>query len=501
MIALKYRLLHTTTSDVPRRLLWRGCSRQIAEFRLPGCSTLRLLSARRPRLKERYGIIEEILEAVTFENDSCVREDWKLLKEHRTDSVYGITREVPLNYVARDSVDNSFIESLSLDKHIVIYGSSKQGKTCLRKHCLLEEDYIMVQCNNRWTLENILGQILKQAGYKIILSERKTQTGRHKIIASISANLFGVGAGTGAETENQHTLDTETKGLELDPTDVNDIINALNQVGFKKYIVVEDFHYLPVEVQKDFSVALKAFHEASDFCFIVVGVWLEENRLIVYNGDLTGRVLAVDADEWKAVELSQVIDTGAELLNVEFDEKFKKDLVRESNDSVYIVQEVCRQACDNEKILKTQKHSVVVGKESNVRELVKKVVDEQTGRYIDFITKFSGGFQETRLEMYKWLLLPVITAEAEKLEEGFTYADLRREIREKHPSKESLNLGNLTQALQSTASLQTDKDIKPIILDYDQTSRRLNVVDRGFLIWREYQDQSELLDIAGIVLD
>ncbi len=175
-------------------------------------------------------------------------------------------------------------------------------------------------------------------------------------------------------------------------------------------------------------------------------------------------------------------------------------LVRESNDSVYVVQEVCRQACTDEGILSTQQHEVVVGTGSNVRELVKRVVDEQTGRYIDFITKFSEGFQETRLEMHKWLLLPVITAEAVKLEEGFTYADLRRQLRERHPVKNELNLGNLTQALQSTASLQTAKDIKPIILDYDQTSRRLNVVDRGFLIWREHQDKEELLDIAGIVL-
>ena len=51
-------------------------------------------------------------------------------------------------------------------------------------------------------------------------------------------------------------------------------------------------------------------------------------------------------------------------------------------------------------------------------------------------------------------------------------------------SGEELNPGNITQALQSTASLQVKKDIKPIILDYDQTNVRLNVVDKSFfLIW------------------
>lgn len=32
---------------------------------------------------------------------------------------------------------------------------------------------------------------------------------------------------------------------------------------------------------------MKAFHEGSDLCFIVVGVWLDENRLIQHNGDLS----------------------------------------------------------------------------------------------------------------------------------------------------------------------------------------------------------------------
>ena len=59
-------------------------------------------------------------------------------------------------------------------------------------------------------------------------------------------------------------------------------------------------------------------------------------------------------------------------------------------------------------------------------------------------------------------------------------------------------MGNLTQALQATASLQVKKDIKPIVLDYDQTNLRLSVVDRGFLIWIDNQDRRELLELADL---
>ena len=50
-------------------------------------------------------------------------------KVHKAADVYGIGRELPLNYVVRKHVDNIFVENLTRDKHVVVYGSSKQGKT------------------------------------------------------------------------------------------------------------------------------------------------------------------------------------------------------------------------------------------------------------------------------------------------------------------------------------------------------------------------------------
>ena len=57
---------------------------------------------------------------------------------------FGVGREIQLNYVSREGVDGRFVESLTRDKHVVIYGSSKQGKTTLRRHCLNDSDFIVV---------------------------------------------------------------------------------------------------------------------------------------------------------------------------------------------------------------------------------------------------------------------------------------------------------------------------------------------------------------------
>lgn len=420
---------------------------------------------------------------------------------YRVSEVFGINRDLPLNYQERESADQILVNSLTREQHIVIYGSSKQGKTCLRKHCLKSEDYVVVHCSNKWELHDLHTAILKKVGYEVTLSDTKSSTGKNKVVASIKADFLGVG-GTEVGTElESETGDTTTKApLELEPEDVNDIISALEACEFERFIVLEDFHYLPIETQRDFSVALKAFHENSKICFLVVGVWLEENRLTVYNGDLTGRVLAIDADMWTEDELQRVMSDGEVLLNVSFDDSFKDALLTFCHASVHIVQESCYRCCISEGVNETLSDRRTVGKDINAKAIIREIVSEQTGRFNSFITQFSDGFQSTELEMHRWLLYPILTLPIHELEAGIRQRDIRETLQEHHPKGSGLNPGNLTQALQSVAALQIKKNIKPTILDYDQTNLRLRVVDRSFLIWRENQNVEDLIELSGLPL-
>lgn len=416
----------------------------------------------------------------------------------RTSDVFGISRELPLNYVERNSADKKLVDNLTRDKHLVIFGSSKQGKTSLRKHALRQEDAIVVHCSNKWSISDVHSAILKKVGFELTQSTSKTTTGRSKIFAKITASIFGNGAEGGAESQRE-TADSSTKApLELDPEDVNDIILALTSIGFDKYLVLEDFHYLPLDTQKDFSVALKAFHEESKYCFIVVGVWLEENRLTVYNGDLTGRITPIDADKWSHEELRKVISEGEQLLNVTFASDFVQELLKDCFNSVYIVQESCYQCCEQSGVTHALDVNRTIGSREQAERIVSAVVDQQTGRFHSFISQFADGFQSTQLEMYRWLLYPVLGADVSELQKGLRLSAITKALRERHPNGKDLNPGNVTQALQSTAALQVKKSVKPIILDYDQTNLRLRVVDSGFLIWLNKQNRADLIAMLSI---
>ena len=416
------------------------------------------------------------------------------MKSYKLEDVYGLSRDVPLNYVERSNADGKLRDNLNRGKHITIFGSSKQGKTCLRKHCLRSDEYIIVQCNNKLSIADLNASILKRAGYEITESAKTSIGGRAKIIASFTAAI----ASLGSEVESSGNEEKTYRPLELDIADANDIISALNEIGFNKYIVLEDFHYLKSEVQKDFAIELKAFHENSKLCFIVVGVWLDENKLMVYNGDLTGRVIPVNADLWTKDDLRSVIISGADLLNICFDEVLIDNLIEECYGNVYILQEACYRVCRSAGITETIKKRKAIGTDVVAKEVVKQIIQEQSGRYNTFISQYSTGFQETALEMHKWLLYPILTSSISNLSNGLTYRTIRSVLEDVHPSGKELNRGNVTQALKAVSSLQQNKSIQPIILDYDESNLKLHVVDKGFLIWLAMQDRNELLALAEL---
>lgn len=194
----------------------------------------------------------------------------------------------------------------------------------------------------------------------------------------------------------------------------------------------------------------------------------------------------------------EVVSAGEALLNISFDKKIIKSVISGSAESVSLLQEACYKICEDEGVVETQEAYREIGNGVDASNLMREIVNNQSGRYSAFITNFSEGFQTTEYDMYRWIMFVVLTVDSSELESGTRRNTFSKIIKENHPVGEKLNEGNITQALQSSASLQVLKNIRPIIIDYDQTTRVLNVVDRSFLIWLSLQNKKELLEELGI---
>lgn len=427
-------------------------------------------------------------------------------QEHKLSDVFGVSRDIPATYTTRNYVDQLFINSLARDKHLVVFGGSKQGKTSLRKHSLLPQDYIVFQCSNNTTASHLYAGILKEAGASIDITEKKTTKGEFKIraefkieskipfVAKGEGSLGGEG-GLGFETEK------ESKFFELDPSDPNDIIRVLSELEFSKFIILEDFHYLSEEVQRQVAMDLKAFHEKSKICFIVVGVWMESNRLVMYNGDLAGRLIPIDVDRWEEEDLRKIFSSGETLLNIEISEAVKSAILSHSQGNVGILQEACYRLCEEQGINVTQKNKIKLNNADKIDSIVSTYAREQSGRYQNFLSKFVDGFQKTDLEMYKWITYIIIKAETADLKRGLKAIDIFNKMQAAHPLGTRLLYNNVIQALKNCSKLQNLNAVRPIILDFDTSENELRIVDSGFIIYLASQNKSELLKTIGFEAD
>jgi hypothetical protein len=389
----------------------------------------------------------------------------------RLEDVFGIGAGKIATYVERGA-DLDFKKCLETRKHIVLHGSSKQGKTSLRKRYLSPDDAIIVSCQSNWNLTQLYLSILRRAGCEPVLSEERSASGHTNI--RMQVGMTGLGQVEVGRTPTRRES-VEYRYRAVDPSDPNDIIDGLNAIGFKKWIVVEDFHYLPPTTQQEFATHLKAFFDESNIRFLLIAIWIGKNK-ITSLGDLTGRVVPVDADFWPDFELRRVIDLGEKALNIRFSKQCKDEIIKVAEGSVYMVQSVCHGICQLEEIFERQAKTVTIGHDYAVGPIVDEAIAQLSPHYLSFLQEFSQGHQASRLEMYKWILYAVLTAQSDRLRKGLLFADIENAIRKRHPQGATLAASNLRNALGKVDELQWTKNIKPFVIEPLRVCRRLQLL-------------------------
>ena len=348
----------------------------------------------------------------------------------RLNDVFGITAKKLETYVERGA-DDDFKRCLQGRQHIVLHGSSKQGKTSLRKRYLNDNQAIAVSCQSDWDLPQMYLSILRRAGCQPKLIEERVGAAHGTV--RLDLGVPGLGIKLGGKPKQYETVEYKYDGI--DPNDPNDIIDGLKAIKFNKWIVVEDFHYLPPETQEKFAEHLKAFSDHSDIRFVLVAIWIGKNK-ITARGDLAGRVVAVDADYWPDMCLREVIARGENALNIEFPKSCKDEIIKVCGGSVFIVQDICNGLCQDQKIYEPQKgwRKTSVGQVNAVGPILEQAINQLSPVYLTFLQGFAQGFKSAKLEMYKWILYAILTADIEKLKKGLTFDELERAIRKVHPN-------------------------------------------------------------------
>jgi hypothetical protein len=419
--------------------------------------------------------------------------------------VFGVSSKPIRSYVERDEVDTRFREALASDKQVIVYGSSKQGKTALVSKHLSYGENILVSLTPKTAVLDIYQTILSKAGVHIISGgvEKRSSEANLSFSAKVKAliPIFGSGeigteGGLRAGSSNEQRYEEVPINLEL-PQHVSDL---LKRIGSKKWIILENFHYLNDEIQKQLAFDLRAFQELS-VRFVILGVWREKNRMAQFNGDLLDRAVEVPVEPWTEKDFRRVAARGAEALNVSFSDKMLTATIQASFSSIGVFQELLKGICIEAGVLETQDGKLSITDSEQLARTIGAKAKDYAARHQRALEAIAAGHttggakgELPPLFLPYYLIRVVLEGGYEGIAAGMRRTDIHDRIRAIHHRGDDVRASDMSNLLSGLANLQAAKSISPPIIDYDSQNRLLQVVDSTFYFFIKNSDLKEILD-------
>lgn len=418
--------------------------------------------------------------------------------------VFGVSKQRVLSYLERQAVDGLFVQALASDKQIIVYGSSKQGKTSLVDKHLPYDSNVLVSCTPKFDSTDIYKAILRNEHIDLEAGGEKTTESSAKVGFSSKFKaiipLFGSGeAGAQGEVSGGSANKKNYETVEINLALPQEIAVLLRKIRFKKFIILENFHYLSLDVQKALAFDLRSFQELG-IRFVILGVWREKNRLTQFNGDLQDRIIEVPVEPWSKQEFRDVIAIGSEKLNIEIGEPIQGNLIESAFDSIGVVQELVKEVCLGAEVFGRQSQTKQIADLSLLDVAVQKKTEDYSARHLRALEDIAEGRKSKKAtEDSVPLYLPYYTVKAwlnfpfDLVVKGIRREQLEEEIKKDHHRAKDVRPSDMSNLLHNFAELQSEKGIVPPIFDYDQNTRTMRVVDSTFYFFLRHVDRAKVL--------
>jgi len=422
----------------------------------------------------------------------------------KLEEVFGVSRKPVLSYIERQEVDGAFENALRSDKQIIVYGASKQGKTALVSKYLPYSDCLAVSCSPKSQVSDIYKSILRKLGIEILTDKQKSKSGGVEIgaVAKIKSKLPFLAAAevegsakANTSAEQQLTYRTIEFNLEL-PQDIFDLYKQANS---DKFVILENFHYLSSDVQKQLAFDLRTFQELG-LRFIILGVWKEKNRLIQFNGDLQDRIAEIPVEPWDNTEFISVAKKGAEELNIEISDEILLRLCEESMGSIGVVQELLKLLCLENGILQKQGLRKYIVDQMTLDHAITAKCDDYSSRHVRALEDIAKGQRDIKDKEKKPLFLPyyfvvaILSLNFSTILMGVPRKKIEELIKSRHHRSADIRPSDIGYLLSSLAKLQTAKKIQPPLFDYDISQRTINIIDSTFYFFLKHCDRGEIIE-------
>lgn len=380
----------------------------------------------------------------------------------------------------------------NLCKLVTVTGQTKSGKTVLARKILPPEESIWIdggvvsQEDDFW--EVIIEQLQLFQSTEMENSEETTTKIGGK--GTAEAN-FIVAKGSGeisTELEKMHgTTVTGSRAL-------SSRVAALKGLRASNVpIVVDDFHYIPRDMQGSIVRALKPLI-FDGLPLVIIAIPHRRYDALKVEKEMTGRISPIDIPTWSDTELQFIPNKGFELLNYQVPPDLKNQLSSDAIGSPHLMQDFCRGLC---KLLSIE-HKNEMRKLQATKNQVESVfrdVAETIGRPI--FEKLARGPRQRTDRLQRELkngrtvdIYQLVLHALAHLRPGLVsleYEELRTAIKEV-AGAQIPQLHEVARVLKHMATIaSTDQSSTPVI-DFEEEEKKLHITDPFFAFYLRWGD-------------
>lgn len=393
---------------------------------------------------------------------------------------YNPREELRLEQRLSESKDN-------LCKLVTVTGQTKSGKTVLTKRIFPTEDSVWIDGGTVSQEEDFWQVIIDTLELFQSTETEESKDVARKIegTATAEANFLvakGTGqVGTGIESTRGSSV---TVGKTL-----NSRVVALRGLRQQRVpLVIDDFHYIPRDMQGSIVRALKPL-VFEGLPVVIIAIPHRRYDALKVEKEMTGRISPIEIQPWSESELRFIPQTGFELLNCECAGPIYARVASEAIGSPHLMQDFCRGISKLRALEHRSRHQIIDIGVSDLESVFRDVA-ETIGRPI-FEKLARGPRQRTdrmprelidgqQVDIYELVLhgLAHIRPGLVSIE----YEDLRAAIREVSASAipRSHEVSNVLKHMATIAA--TDQSSTPVI-EYDEEDRKLHITDPFFAFY------------------
>ncbi|MGN6208857.1 AAA family ATPase [Asticcacaulis sp.] len=249
-----------------------------------------------------------------------------------------------VTYVARDhlELEDAIRKVLAQGYTLnVVTGPTKSGKTVLCTR-VLDTGYkhVVVEGGQVRTEADFWSNLAHQLNVAQSATKSKTETDAWKTGGAVGGGFPGIASATGSHDVSGGTQTTSSLTYQNSL-----MLNSLKKLADDDVaLLVDDFHYIPSDVQRSIIQALKGpIFKGLSVIFLAVPHRAFDP--ITVEDELQGRFKHFSIPPWSISDLSLIPKKGFDALNVQCSTGLLNNIVNESFGNPLLVQEICSNIC------------------------------------------------------------------------------------------------------------------------------------------------------------